>query len=141
MSDSAPPAPRGPLIAAKDDLLFRQVHPKYMNEGRFTPEVFLLSSSDYGLLSVAHAAKTSAEDAYRRHIKLGRASVAVVAVSVSECEEYAVPAYEDPTNDDAAHAVIDHRAFLPDDKKKERRRIRELLALKADERGIAYRPD
>ena len=60
---------------------------------------------------------------------------------VSECEEYAVPAYEDPTNDDAAHAVIDHRAFLPDDKKKERRRIRELLALKADERGIAYRPD
>ncbi len=141
MSDSAPPAPRGPLIAAKDDLLFRQVHPKYMNEGRFTPDVFLLSSSDYGLLSVAHAAKTSAEEAYHRHINWGRATVAVVAVSVSECEEYAVPAYEDPTDDDAAHAVIDHRAFLADDKKKERRRIREMLTLKADERGIAYRPE
>ena len=106
---------RGPKLTDLDELLFRQVHPAWIEAGRPTTQAFRPSAKDEGLLSVARGSKTTAASAFELHTQTRRlASVGVWGFRVRDCSEIALDAYDDPVTDpvpDPAHAVVDFSAL------------------------------
>lgn len=140
--NALPTATRGPLLQQPDEMLYRQVHPSWLREGRITSQVFNPFPKDKGLLSVTREEMTTAEATYSLFTSRGFFSVGVVAVKVEECSQTALEAYHDPEDkagfEDPAHSVIDFRALINLDK--ERKRRAQVLADKAKQRGFIYRP-
>lgn len=139
---NSPPAPRGLLLQQADEMLYRQVNPTWLREGRITSQVFNPFPKDKGLLSVTREQMTTAEATYRLFTGRGLLSAGVVAVKVEECSQTALEAYHDPEDkvgiEDPAHSVIDFRTLINMDK--ERKRRAQVLADKAKQRGFVYRP-
>ena len=97
----------GPRLEAPDEELLRTVHPDYVVGGEVTYRAFVPIKTDGTLLSVDEGKKTTAEQARERRIALGRKCVAVAVVIVAEVEEVGLCAYEDPIEENPAHAVVD----------------------------------
>jgi hypothetical protein len=97
------------------ELLLRQVHPSFCQEGRPSTAAFKPSKKDNKLLSVSHGALISAEGAFNLHtIDKGLASEGVWALTVKECTDAELAVYSDPVDEpgevaDPAHAVVDFR--------------------------------
>lgn len=90
-----------------ETLLFRQVHPAWIQEGRITSQVFRPTPKDEKLLSVYDGDLISAEDSWEHFTgSLHHASVGAMAVTVSECEARDLSARPDP-EPFPEHAVID----------------------------------
>ncbi|MEO7329272.1 MAG: hypothetical protein ABI193_11880 [Minicystis sp.] len=109
MSDSAPEA-----LSDDAELLYRQVHPSFVRDGRPTSQAFRPTPKDENKLSVARDALTSASAAYELFTRgLGPASAGAWGVTVGECRHQALPVRPDPLTSppekvaDPAHAVID----------------------------------
>lgn len=139
---NSPPAPRGLLLQQADEMLYRQVNPTWLREGRITSQVFNPFPKDKGLLSVTREQMTTAEATYSLFTGRGLLSAGVVAVKVEECSQTTLEAYHDPEDkvgfEDPAHSVIDFRTLINMDK--ERKRRAQVLADKAKQRGFVYRP-
>ena len=89
-----------------DTLLFRQVHPSWIREGRVTSQAFTPTKKDEKRLSVYDGDKVTAEDAWKHYVReLELASVGVLAVTVAECDSQALPVQPDPDRF-PAHVVI-----------------------------------
>jgi hypothetical protein len=101
----------GPLLEDFDELLYRQVHPSWVQAGRPTSQAFRPTLKDAGLLSVSRGARTTAEAAFRLHTEQKKlASAGVWSVSVADCGAADLRAHDDPVEEpvpDPAHAVID----------------------------------
>jgi hypothetical protein len=104
----------GERLTDADELLFRQVHPSWVREGRITRQAFQPTSKDELKLSVARSSVTDAKGAYEHHtLQLGLASMGSWAVSVGECRLQSLVVLEDPLTSpphafpDPAHAVVD----------------------------------
>jgi hypothetical protein len=102
------------LLADEDELLFRQVHPSFVRDGRPSSQAFRPTSKDEGKLSVARGALTTAAAAFQHYTeRLGLPSAGTWGVTVGECRGQGLPALADPltappaTVADPAHAVID----------------------------------
>lgn len=87
-------------------LLHRQVHPSWIQQGRFTSQVFRPTPKDNGRLSVYDGDQVTASQSWLHYTtELGFASVGVVAVTVAECDAFGLRAEPDP-EPFPAHAVI-----------------------------------
>lgn len=129
-------------LTDKAELLFRQVHPNWLNDGQPSSQAFKPTLKDEGKLSTARAAKTTPEAAFVHHTDtLGLQSAGTWAVSVEEIEATPVPleAYGDPVTEptvDPAHAFIEY----PDDRKLVETKAK-ILRAKARDRGRLHPND
>lgn len=105
----------GPLLEDSDELLYRQVHPSWVQAGRPTSQAFRPTPKDAGLLSVSRGAFTTAEAAFRLHTEQKMlASAGVWSVSVGDCGAADRPVHADPVEvpiPDPAHAVVDFQGL------------------------------
>jgi hypothetical protein len=139
------PPPDYVRLTDESELLFRQVHPSWLNNGRPSSQTFRPSAKDEHLLSAARSAMTTAEDAFRLHTE-GRKqdSVGTWGVTVDECRRQALPCFQSPTTcppeivADPAHAHVDF-TVLPSKGKREAAAI--LLTKFAIERGCLFSPN
>jgi hypothetical protein len=105
------------LLDDDGELLFRQVHPSFVRDGRPSSQAFRPTPKDAGKLSVARGSLTTAVGAFQHHTEhLGLSSAGTWGVTVAECLEQGLPALADPVTSppetvaDPAHAVIDFTA-------------------------------
>jgi hypothetical protein len=102
------------VLTDDDELLFRQVHPCFVRDGRPSGQAFRPTPKDAGKLSVAGGALTTVAAPYRHYAeRLCLPSAGTGGVTVGECREHGLRAVADPltappaTVADPAHAVID----------------------------------
>ncbi len=96
----------------EDEILLRQVHPAWIQEGRITSQAFRPTLKDQNKLSVNRDSKTSPEDAYRLYTEERKlSSSGVWGVSVGEIREIGdLHIQQDPLNtpvNDPSHCLID----------------------------------
>ena len=113
-------------------LLYRQIHPAWVREGRVTSQAFRPTAKDRKRLSVHDGDQISAEESWRRHTLKYR-SAGVQAVTVAECRP--LPVRPDP-RPFPEHVVIDFTGCS----RSETRRAAQRLAAAARQRGWAYWP-
>lgn len=128
---------------AADELLFRQVHPEFYQNGILGSRAFKPNSSDKGLMSTDRAALTSAEAAfvhYTQHVK--KKSACVYGLTVQNFEAVAVECQADPLEADgdipanAAHSLANYNKNPDKSWKLVSQRLRDV----AEERGSQYTP-
>lgn len=117
-----------------ETLLYRQVHPAWIQDGRVTSQVFRPTPKDDKRLSVYDSDMITAESAWWHFTKeLGHRSVGVLAVTVRECQ-----AQELLVSPDAKpfpeHAVIDFSMFGDSEVRKKSK----YLKAAAEKRGWQY---
>jgi len=138
------PLPLAPLTEPQE-LLHRQVHPEWINDGRVSSQAFHPTRKDAGKLSVSRGSLVSAKEAYLRHTRKEYRSAGTWSVSVGECSAVGVRAYADPIGkedprqlpEDDAHAVAD---FANVGGGSAVRKAADKLVSKARERGCMYAP-
>jgi hypothetical protein len=117
-------------------LLFRQIHPNFVQDGFASSVAFRPNESDNGLLSVYDGDQIAAEASWTHYTTVSKKrSAGVVAVTVSECGIEGLMARPDP-EPFPEHAVVD---FTGLDEKQCRKKSKKLQA-KAQIRGWLYRP-
>jgi len=87
------------LVPLSDDeeLLFRQVHPSFVRDGRPSSQAFRPTAKDAGKLSVSRGSLTTPDRAFKLHTEgLGLRSAGTWAVSVGECREEGLNVLPDP---------------------------------------------
>lgn len=117
------------------ELLYRQVHPSFMQDERPSSQAFKPTPKDEKQLSVARGALTDPVDAYDLHVQDKElASAGTWAVTVGEAQVESLPSFPDPLTApvaDPAHALIDFTACSNSQMNAKGSR----LAAKARERG------
>jgi hypothetical protein len=80
-----------------DTLLLRQIHPGFMQDGRPSSQAFRPTPKDEQMLSVYDGDQITAANAFAHYTQtLKLESSGVMAVSVTECNELALPVRPDP---------------------------------------------
>jgi len=125
----------------ENELLFRQVHPSFVREGRVGSQAFRPTPKDKKMLSVARSSLTTADAAFNLHVDcLKLSSAGTWGVSVAECSALALPVQPDPLVEmpcpDPAHALVDFSTLS--NSKIEAQGAR--LARKANDRGRLHPP-
>jgi len=120
-----------------DELLFRQVHPTFIHNGRVSSQAFRPTPKDQKKLSINRGSKTTAEDCFKVYtIQRNLSSKGVWGVSVEETKT--IPNLElldDPLEDpisDPSHALIDFTEI------KDAKAVGSKLAEKANFRGCLH---
>jgi len=121
----------------QETLLLRQVHPKWIQQGRITSQVFKPTPKDKKKLSVYDGDMIGPENAWEHYTeKLDFESVGVMAVTVSECNKYDLQAKSDPTPF-KEHAVIDFTEITENQIIKKSKRLKALAII----RGWLYQTE
>lgn len=124
-------------LADAMEVLFRQIHPKFIEDGLPTSQPFRPTRKDNGRLSVDRSALTSASDSFALFIATGSTSTAVYGLTVGECGAEKLPCSADPIESsstaaaNAAHAFVDFN----DHSDGQWKNISKRLKRKAIERG------
>ena len=117
-------------------LLYRQVHPSWIQNDRITSQAFRPTPKDKKRLSAYDGDQITAEAAWQHYTNdLGHTSAGVLAVTVGECDNLELPVVPDPSTFQE-HTLIDFSAFS-------RRQIEtkaKTLRANANLRGWQYRP-
>ncbi len=117
-------------------LLLRQVHPSFVQAGRVTSQVFRPTPKDELLLSVYDGNLITAENSFVHYTSQeDHKSAGVLAVTVKECADEALPARPDPETF-AEHAVIDFTGVAANQIEKKGKKLK----AKAETRGWLYQP-
>lgn len=117
-------------------LLYRQVHPSFVQQGHITSQVFTPTPKDGNRLSVYDGDLIAAEAAWRHYTaELGQRSVGVTAVTVAECAGEGLPAVADA---DAfpEHVLIDFSGLTRSQIRNAAKQLQEF----AEARGWLYPP-
>lgn len=129
------------LLTDSDELLYRQIHPNWMNSGRPTSLAFKPSLKDNNHLSTDRSYKTTAAEAYHRYLRLNLKSQGTWGVTVGEFKEVEIDCFYDPimdcegTEDNPAHSYADFSSLEGNNKKKS---VGKILRRKAANRGCLY---
>jgi hypothetical protein len=140
-TEEIPPAPK-PLQQA-DEILFRQIHPNFLQEGVISSATFLPTANDQGELSVDRSSVTTAAASFNLYVGNGRASVAVCGLTVGEFGKEGLPCHPDPLGAtetlkaNPAHAYADFNGVGTNQRKKMAQRLRTVAA----GRGILHSSD
>jgi hypothetical protein len=133
-----------PRLTDAEELLYRQVHPSWMRDGRVSSQAFTPTKKDQGQLSTARSAMTSPKGAFRLHTEgRGLPSAGTWAVSVAECEAFELRVFHAPTTcppepvADPAHAIVDFSTLESNSRKDA---MGAKLAQRARERGCLFAP-
>ena len=84
-------------LSSLDELLYRQVHPSFMEDGVPSSAAFKPTPKDEGKLSLDRSSITTDEAAYILHTEgKSLASIGVYGLLVGECEDSSLSCYSDP---------------------------------------------
>lgn len=120
-----------------ETLLFRQVHPAWVQHGKVTSQAFRPTPKDQKQLSVYDGDLIDAAASWSRFTgTLSLGSVGVLAVTVAECGRFSLPVVPDPQTF-REHVLVDFSAFGNNDAE---RRSKQLRAA-AEARGWQFRPE
>ncbi|MFB7619822.1 hypothetical protein [Kitasatospora sp. NPDC056181] len=125
-------------IPASSELLWRQIHPAFLDGGKMSSQAFTPSDKDDGELSVNRQSIVGANDAFRYFTEVQCfQSTAVYAVSAEEVAAKGLRTVDDSTSDpenapSPGHAYVDFKAVAAG---KRRKRIGGLLRDQAVARG------
>lgn len=123
-----------------EEVLFRQIHPNWIDDGVPASIGFVPSEKDQDKLSVDRSSITDAESSHALYTSQGYKSDAVYGVAVGEFEEQGINCFSDPikgndnTIENLAHAYADYSAHTPSQQKKRA----QLIKRKALARGQLY---
>ena len=116
------------------DLLLRQVHPSFVQQGRVTSQAFRPTPKDEQRLSVYDGNLIAPRAAWQHYTEtMGHSSVGIQAVSRTECAELALRVIPDPIPF-PEHILIDFSGFT---KNQIETRAKE-LRLRAEARGWLF---
>lgn len=124
-------------LADGDEVLFRQVHPSFIDEGHPSSQTFTPTPKDDGKLSVDRSSLTTAADSHALFVGDGNASDAVYGLTVAEFSREALACVSDPLeaaekhSANPAHAYADYTAHKASAQKAKAKRLK----LKAIARG------
>lgn len=124
-------------LTNSSEILFRQIHPDFLDAGEPGSSSFMPGSGDDGLMSVDRSTLTSAAAAHALYTRGGLRSDAVFGLTVGEFAAQEVPTVADPIEasagmpDNPAHALADFTAHGTS----ARRRIAKALKRLAIARG------
>lgn len=120
----------GDEITDPDELLFRQIHPSFIENGEPSSQPFRPTPKDRDLLSVDRSALTSASASFDLFIQNGYQSAAVYGVTAVEFNDESISCHSDPIpdTDDArgnpAHAVASYQTLNESKKRLVAKRIK-----------------
>ena len=118
-------------------LLFRQVNPSWVRNGRITSQVFKPTPKDKGCLSTYNGDQITAEASWRHYtIELEYQSVGIVAVTVCECKKHDLCVKRDP-DPFPEHVVIKFKGHSRSQIEKKAKHLKEA----AEMRGWQYKID
>lgn len=124
-------------MADQEQLLHRQVHPAWLQQGRLTSQTFTPTPKDAGLCSVYDGDLVDPQQSFTHYTKvLGQRSVGVVSVTVAEVQAVGLIWRSDP-EPFPEHAVIDFTGLASNNQAKAKGSA---LAEKARRRGWMYQP-
>jgi hypothetical protein len=123
--------------ANPDEILFRQVHPKFYDGDAVQTRAFNPTKKDVGELSVDLGSLISAKCAFLLFTgRLGYSSVGVWPIVMSKCQGANTSAFHKPLYAHRCHGFIDFRLKG----KKECERIAKVLKHHANTAGPSYLP-
>ncbi len=98
------------LLVEPDELLYRQVHPGFVDDGIPSAQAFAPTKKDEGKLSIARGKLTTAEGAYTHHTSaLHLKSAGSWGLTVAETNGGELQAFGEPIAGSPAHGFIDFR--------------------------------
>lgn len=130
----------GEPLAEDDEVLFRQVHPSFVQDDEPSSQPFAPTPKDENKLSVDRGSLTTPPASHALYVSGGRQSAAVFGVSVGEFRAEGCPSEADPLEasevDPAnpAHAFVDYSAHGTNQQKNKAKRLRK----RAVARGRLY---
>ncbi len=137
-------ADQSKTITDADELLFRQVNPNWIREGRVSSQAFRPMPKDEGLLSVDRGSMTTPEASYRLFTEgLALSSAGTWGVTVAECTAQGLAVLEDALASppepvaNAAHAVV---SYVSVSSKSQVEAKGQKLARCANDRGRLFPP-
>jgi hypothetical protein len=125
------------------EVLFRQIHPTFFDDGHLASLPFAPSRKDENQLSVDRSSMTTAAASFELYTGNGYQSIAVYGVTVGEFWIEGLPCHPDPLpgsglhKANPAHAYADFSAVTSTQGKKIAQRLRN----NAVKRGRLYPPD
>ncbi|MGW6258513.1 hypothetical protein [Streptomyces sp. NPDC055085] len=130
-------------ITDSDALVWRQVNPAFIHDGRVSSQAFVPTEKDAGELSVNQASLVSAEAAFDHYTRtLEFPSAGVYSLTVGEVAEVPLSVVDDNAVEDGetrppGHAFVD---FKPITSGKRAKKIAALLRDRSEARGWVYQP-
>lgn len=127
-------------LSDDEEVLFRQVHPSFMQGDAPSSQSFMPTPKDNNKLSVDRSALTTAKDSYGLYTGNGFESAAVYGLTVGEFRGQDIPCIGDPLDAsdgkaaNPAHALADYEAHAPSRQKTKAKRLKQ----KALARGRLY---
>jgi hypothetical protein len=136
MTDDDPQAEKRRIqLTDPDEVLYRQVHPSWIEDGVPTSQAFRPTPKDKGELSIDRGSLTTAEAAYKHHTTVQKlAAAGTWAVTVGEADAVGLGCFDDDQPGLLAHGFVDFRGLG----RKEADRKGILLAARARARGRLY---
>jgi len=130
------PGTMATLLTNRDELLFRQVFPGWIDEeGVLSSQAFRPSKGDKGKLSIARESLTTAEEAFKYYTtELCLSSAGTWAVTVGETLDAGLESFDEKDERVPAHGFIDFREL---GRNEAERRAKRLLA-RAKARGRLF---
>lgn len=118
----------------KNNVLLRQIHPSFFQNGKVTSQAFRPTPKDQSLLSVYDGHKMSPEQSFEHYVQiLGLSSCAVAQIVCEDCIENELPVCADPEQF-PEHCLIDFSDMNQSQQTKASKKLRQ----KAEERGLIY---
>lgn len=123
-----------------EELLFRQIHPNFLEKGQPSSDRFRPSAGDQNLMSVDRGVLTTAAASHALYNANGRVSAAVFGLSVADLATESVTCKSDPLGDNAgqqansAHALADYSVHS----EKAQKNVAKRLKLRAVARGCLH---
>ncbi len=113
-----------------NEVLFRQIHPSFIQDGKPSSQPFMPSPKDENKLSVDRSTISTARDSFERYTGDGFSSAAVYGMSVGELSRESIPCISDPIKDDPqvsdnpAHALADYSQHNSNQQKLKAKRLK-----------------
>ena len=129
-------------LSDEAEVLYRQIHPNFMQDGQPSSDRFRPSELDEGQLSLDRASMTTPADSHGLYTENGYASAAVFGVSVGEFGAESINCLSDPLKAtekqkaNPAHALADYNGH----EAKKHKTIAKRLKQKAVARGQLHPP-
>lgn len=118
-------------LSDADEVLFRQIHPSFMEDGEPSSQPFMPTPKDQNQLSVDRGSITTAKASHDLFLSAGLISAAVYGVTVGEFEEHAIACAADPivateeVSANPAHAYADYSPHATNKQKTLAKRIKQ----------------
>lgn len=125
-------------LTQMEELLWRNVHPDWVDDGVLSSQAFRPNSGDDGQMSVGRSSVVSASDHFSEYVAVPNKSGGIWALSVQEVDDQSLRVVDDSKADPppllTGHAYVDFRDVGGKQEKKRGAKLRD----RAAERGCQH---